>query len=73
MDNLIVEHLWRSVKFEQVYLREYADGHEAHRHLAAYFCFYNEERLYQSLGYQTPTAVYFQPVGGFPRNSARSF
>jgi len=58
LDNVFVERLWRSVKHEEVYLRDYADGWEAERRLGEYFRFYCEERLHQSLGYRTPAAVY---------------
>lgn len=58
LDNIFVERLWRTVKYEEVYLRDYADGWEAERSLGAYFEFYRAERIHQSLGYQTPAAVY---------------
>jgi putative transposase len=57
-DNIFVERLWRSVKYEEVYLKDYATVREAIRELNAYFWFYNTERLHQSLGYQTPLNVY---------------
>jgi putative transposase len=58
LDNVFVERLWRSVKYEEVYLRDYADGWEAERHLGNYFRFYCDERIHQALGYRTPSAVY---------------
>jgi putative transposase len=58
LDNVFVERLWRSVKYEEVYLKDYTDFPEAARNLAVYFRFYNGERLHQSLGYRTPAAVY---------------
>jgi putative transposase len=58
LDNVFVERLWRSVKYEEVYLREYADGWEAEERLAAYFRFYSHERIHQALGYRTPADVY---------------
>jgi putative transposase len=58
LDNVFVERLWRSVKYEEVYLRDYANGWEAERSLGAYFDFYRGERIHQSLGYRTPAAVY---------------
>ncbi|MGH7535899.1 MAG: IS3 family transposase [Gemmatimonadales bacterium] len=58
LDNVFVERLWRSVKYEEVYLQEYEGVGEAHRGLGKYFTFYNEERPHQSLGYQTPVSVY---------------
>ena len=57
-DNIFVERLWRSVKYEEVYLKDYADVWEAERELAAYFRFYNEERPHQALEYRTPGQVY---------------
>jgi putative transposase len=58
LDNVFIERLWRSVKYEDVYLQDYADGWEAESSLSAYFRFYNEERIHQALGYRTPAAVY---------------
>jgi len=60
LDNVFIERLWRSVKYEEVYLRDYADGWEAEERLAAYFRFYSHERIHQSLGYRTPADVYRQ-------------
>jgi putative transposase len=58
LDNVFVERLWRSVKYEDVYLRWYETVPELERGLAAYFRFYNEGRFHQSLEYQTPAQVY---------------
>jgi putative transposase len=58
LDNVFVERLWRTVKYEEVYLRDYADFAEAVTKLARYFRFYNRERLHQALGYRTPAQVY---------------
>lgn len=58
LDNVFVERLWRSVKYEEVYLRDYQSVREAIESLRRYFKFYNEERLHQSLDYRTPMAVY---------------
>ena len=57
-DNIFVERLWRSVKYEEVYLHQYQTVSEAHNGLAKYFLFYNMERLHESLGYQTPYEMY---------------
>ncbi len=57
-DNIFVERLWRSVKYEEVFLHDYADVSEAREGLARYFRFYNEERRHASLGYETPADVY---------------
>ncbi len=58
MDNVFVERLWRSVKYEDIYIRGYETVPELQRGLARYFVFYNQERLHQSLGYETPLEVY---------------
>jgi len=58
-DNIFVERLWRSVKYEEVYLKDYGVVDEARRGLSDYFALYNTERLHQSLGYKTPAEVYF--------------
>lgn len=58
-DNIFVERLWRSVKYEEVYLKDYRDVQESIRRLGDYFEFYNHERLHQALDYQTPAKVYF--------------
>ncbi len=58
LDNVFVERLWRSVKQEEVYLKDYATVPVAVASLGDYFRFYNRERLHQSLGYRTPEAVY---------------
>lgn len=57
-DNIFVERLWRTVKYEEIYLREYADGWALQAGLEKYFRFYNQERPHQALGYRTPTEVY---------------
>jgi len=59
LDNVFVERLWRSVKYERVYLHDYETVREAEQDIAAYFEFYNKERPHQSLDYQTPAEVYF--------------
>jgi putative transposase len=59
MDNIFVERLWRSVKYEEVYLKDYEHVPEAVRNLRNYFLFYNHERAHQALGYQTPATIYF--------------
>jgi len=63
MDNIFVERLWRSVKYEEVYLKDYADVREAEREISRYFRWYNEVRPHQALGYETPAAVYFNRGG----------
>jgi putative transposase len=58
-DNIFVERLWRTVKYEEVFLRDYADASEARQGLKAYFRFYNELRPHQALDYRTPAQAYF--------------
>jgi putative transposase len=59
MDNIFVERLWRSLKYEEVYLKDYASVAEAGTSIERYFQFYNHERLHQSLDYRTPAAIYW--------------
>jgi putative transposase len=59
-DNIFVERLWRSVKYEEVYLHDYATVSEARTGLGRYFTFYNDERQHESLAYRTPGEVYSQ-------------
>lgn len=60
-DNVFTERLWRSLKYEEVYLHDYQSPIEARTGISRYLDFYNHERLHQSLGYQTPAEVYFGP------------
>lgn len=59
MDNIFTERLWRTVKYENIYLNEYGNIGEANQGLSEYFKFYNEKRKHQSLNYQTPAQIYF--------------
>lgn len=63
LDNIFVERLWRSVKYEEVYLKEYQAMGQAVEGIGAYFRFYNTQRPHQSLGNQTPGAVYAAHTG----------
>jgi putative transposase len=58
LDNVFVERLWRSVKYEEVYLKDYGSVPDARAQLGRYFRFYNQERPHQALAYQTPATVY---------------
>lgn len=58
LDNVFVERLWRSLKYEEVYLHAYTNLHEARAGIRSYMDFYNFERPHQALGYQTPAAFY---------------
>ena len=59
-DNIFVERLWRTVKYEEVYLKAYANASEARRELGAYLRFYNDQRPHQALGYRTPAEVFHE-------------
>jgi len=59
-DNIFTERLWRSLKYEEVYLKDYRSVSEAQEGIDRYLTLYNQERLHQSLNYQTPAEVYFQ-------------
>jgi putative transposase len=61
LDNVFVERLWRSVKYENVYLNDYETPREAESGLADYFEYYNHQRPHQALDYRTPAAVYAGP------------
>jgi putative transposase len=64
LDNIFVERLWRSVKYEEVYPNAYASPRDARAGLSRYLAFYNYERPHQALNYQTPAEVYFQSAAG---------
>lgn len=70
-DNILAERLWRTVKYEEIYLREYADGHDLIRSLREYFDYYNYHRPHKSLGKKTPAEVY-QMSGQSLRSAAAS-
>jgi putative transposase len=59
IDNVFIERLWRSVKYEEIYLHAYATPREVAMALTRYFRFYNERRVHQNLDYQTPDEMYF--------------
>jgi len=58
IDNIFIERLWKSVKYEDVYIRAYEDGVQLYEGLKNYFHFYNHERMHQSLNYKTPASQY---------------
>lgn len=59
LDNIFVERLWRSLKYELIYQMELTSVHEARHHIDEYFKFYNDERFHQSLNYKTPRQMYY--------------
>lgn len=63
-DNIFVERLWRTIKYEDIYLKDYTTMDALHRGLTDFFAFYNEERPHQSLDYQTPSVVHATAAGG---------
>ena len=58
LDNIFIERLWRSLKYEEVFLKAYASVAEARRGIGAWMAFYNDERKHQSLGYRTPGEIF---------------
>ena len=64
MDNVFIERLWRSLKHEDIYLKGYADGREAHAGIAAWFAFYNTRRPHQALAWGTPMAAWRAGMSG---------
>jgi putative transposase len=58
-DNIFIERFWRSLKYEDIYLHDYATGTDARRGIGRYMAFYNRQRPHQALGYATPHAVHF--------------
>ena len=59
-DNIFIERLWRTLKYEEVYLKDYSDVWEAEDNIRSYFLFYNTERLHSALDYKTPQEVYYE-------------
>ena len=64
MDNVFIERLWRSLKYEDVYLKSYADGREAARGIAEWVAFYNDRRPHQALADRMPMAVWREVIVG---------
>jgi putative transposase len=65
MDNVFIERLWRSVKYELTYLKEYNNGSHLYKDLKAYFEYYNTKRPHQSFSFRTPSEVYQSLVCNF--------
>lgn len=61
-DNIFTERLWRTIKYEEVYLKSYESPQEARQSIREYITFYNNERLHQSLKYRTPAEIYFGKI-----------
>ncbi|CCQ95525.1 hypothetical protein CULT_270064 [[Clostridium] ultunense Esp] len=62
LDNIFTERLWRSLKYEEVYLHEYEKPSQARERIARYLNFYNHERPHQSLNYRTPATIFHQVI-----------
>ena len=62
MDNIFIERLWRSLKYENIYLNDYEDVPSLRKGIKNYFAFYNGKRIHEALGYRTPMAVYSEAV-----------
>jgi len=58
LDNIFIERLWRSLKYEEVFIKAYASVGEARRGISRWLVFYNDERLHQALGYRTPREMF---------------
>jgi putative transposase len=73
LDNAFIERLWRTVKYENIYLKDYATVDEVYEGLSDYFWFYNRERFHQALDNQTPYQVYhWGPMKRTRRNDVKS-
>ncbi len=68
-DNLFIERLWRTVKYEEVYLKAYQDGRDARVGVGEYLRFYNTQRPHQALDYRTPAEVYLSGVKEVPQEN----
>ena len=62
LDNIFIERLWRSLKYEEVFIKAYASVGEARRGISGWVTFYNDERLHQALGYRTPRELFEAPT-----------
>jgi putative transposase len=71
LDNVFIERLWRSLKYEDIYLRDYENGSTLVRGVGKWFGHYNDCRLHQALGYSTPGELYRSPES-YPRRFANS-
>jgi putative transposase len=71
LDNIFIERLWRSLKYEEVFIKAYASVGEARRGISGWITFYNDERLHQALGYRTPRELFeAPPTCGYVDNSS---
>jgi putative transposase len=71
LDNIFIERLWRSLKYEEVFIKAYASVAEARRSIGAWLNFYNDERKHQALGYRTPSQIFAAtPACGYVHNAS---
>jgi putative transposase len=71
LDNIFIERLWRSLKYEEVFIKAYASVGEARRGISGWLTFYNDERLHQALGYRTPRELFeATPTCGYVDNAS---
>jgi putative transposase len=71
LDNIFIERLWRSLKYEDIYIKAYTSVPEARRGIGGWLSFYNDERLHQALGYRTPREVFHAPAAcGYVDNAS---
>ena len=70
MDNIFTERLWRTVKYEEVYLHDYENVIEAKERINSYMDFYNNERLHQALEYATPSEIYYNKTNNGGENES---
>ena len=73
MDNVFIERLWRALKYEDVYLKGYADGIEARAGIGSWIAFYNDVRPHQALAYRTPMAVWRDGVEGVAASAISTY
>ena len=66
MDNIFTERLWRTLKYENVYLRDYENDTQTKSGIGDYLAFYNNKRIHSSLNYATPSMIYHLNFGKFP-------
>src|ERR1019366_3477922 len=69
LDNIFIERLWRSLKYEEVFIKAYGSVAEARQGISGWLAFYNDERPHQALGYRTPRAVFQDDACGYVDNA----
>jgi putative transposase len=72
LDNIFIERLWRSLKYEEIFIKAYGSAREARLGIGGWLAFYNDERPHQALGYRTPRAVFEDTACNHVDNAAAS-